>query len=56
MIAIPRVRPTVNLVELSASEKNSGNALSLRASAFVWLMLSAASWGVVVSGARIVLG
>jgi len=56
MIAIPRVRPNVNLAELRASENYGGNLLSLRASVLVWLTLSAASWGVVFSTAQILLG
>lgn len=56
MIAIPKVRPNVNFIELGATDDTDAQCLSLRASALVWLMLSAASWGVVFSGARILIG
>ena len=56
MIAIPRVRPNVNLTELRTSDLVHKDCLSLRASALVWLSLSVASWGVVFSSARILLG
>lgn len=56
MIAIPRVRTQVNLAELRASKNGQEDLLSIRASLLIWMMLSIASWGVVFSGARIIIG
>ena len=56
MIAIPRVRPHAALAELRSNAAVQDNCLSFRATALVWLTLSLASWGVLLSAARIVTG